>query len=269
MKLVALTLVFITGFAHAGSAGQQDSQWQVGVSTFASEGNYGTDDTTRLIYTSLSMRRIFPRGDVTVRVPWLDVRSDGTVLVFRDVPQPVPTRQTVRTVTQPVAVRQTTRESGPGDVSISGRYFLVSDRRAPQSFDLTTRLELPTGDASRGLGLGKASFEIGLEASQTLGPFFVALADGSFTAAGRPDDLDVRNPWEYAVGIGAYIGRPVLISLSYEQWRPVIPGTPMGRDLLAATTIVMGRLRLLASAQMPLSNQAPDFGAGAGLAVRF
>jgi hypothetical protein len=269
MRKAVLTFALVIGFAQAGLAGQQDSQWQVGVSTFASEGNYGTDDTTRLIYTSLSVRRMFPRGDLTVRMPWLDVRSDGTVLVFRDVPQPVPTRQTTRAVTQPVSVRQTTRESGPGDVSMSGRFFLVPDRRAPHSIDLTARLELPTGDASRGLGLGKASVEIGLEASQALGPFFVALADGSFTAAGRPDDIAVRNPWEYAVGVGAYIGRPVLLSVSYEQWRPVIPGTPMGRDVLAAATIIVGRVRLLASAQMPLSDQAPEFGAGAGLAVRF
>jgi hypothetical protein len=269
MRLLTLTFVLVLGFAQASLAGQQGSQWQVGVSTFASEGNYGTADTTRLIYTSLSVRRMFPRGDITVRVPWLDVRSDGTVLVFRDVAQPIPTRQTVRTVTQPMAVRQTTRASGPGDVGMSGRIFLIPDRRAPQSVDLTARLELPTGDASRGLGLGKASVEIGLEVSQALGPFFVALADGSFTATGRPDDLAVRNPWEYAIGVGAYIGRPVLLSVSYEQWRPVIPGTPMGRDLLAATTIAIGRLRLLASAQLPLSDQAPDFGAGAGLAVRF
>jgi hypothetical protein len=168
-----------------------------------------------------------------------------------------------------VPVQQTTRASGVGDLSLTGRYFLTTDAVRSPAVDLSLRLELPTGDASRGLGLGEASVELGLGISQALGPVVVALADGSFTLAGRPDDLDVRNPWEYSFGLGAYVGRPLLLSLSYEQWRPVIPGTPMGRDLLAAATIAAGRLRVLASAQIPLSDQAPDFGAGAGIAVRF
>lgn len=269
MRQLALTLVIVAASSTTALGGQQDQPWQVGVSSFASSGDYGTDETTRLLFTSLSVRRLFPRGDLTARVPWLDVRSDGTVLVFRDVPQPIPTRRGTRTAPAPVPVRQTTRESGLGDLSVTGRYFLTMDTARTPAVDVSLRVELPTGDASRGLGLGEASVELGLGLTQALGPMVVALADGSFTLAGRPDDLAVRNPWEYSFGLGAYVGRPVLLSLSYEQWRPVIPGTPMGRDLLAGATIAAGRLRILASAQLPLSDQAPDFGAGAGIAVRF
>jgi hypothetical protein len=110
---------------------------------------------------------------------------------------------------------------------------------------------------------------MGVELSKPLGRVLIALASASYTAAGRPDDLDVRNPWEYSLGIGAYLGRLVLVSASYEQWRPVVPRTPAGRDLLATGTVVAGRLRILLSAQVPLSEQAPDVAAGAGLAVRF
>lgn len=268
-RQLTLTLVILAASTASARGGQQDQPWQVGVSSFASSGDYGTDETTRLLFTSLSARRLFPRGDVTVRVPWLDVRSDGTVLVFREVPQPIPTRRGAATGTVPVSVRQTTRESGLGDVSITGRYFLTMDTTRTPAVDVSLRVELPTGDASRGLGLGEASVELALGLAQALGPVIVALGDGSYTVAGRPDALDIRNPWEYSFGVGAYVGRPVLLSLSYEQWRPVIPGAPMGRDLLAAATIAAGRLRILASVQLPLSDQAPDFGAGAGIAVRF
>ena len=49
-----------------------------------------------------------------------------------------------------------------------------------------------------------------------------------------------------------------------------MPHTVAGRDLLATGTVAAGRHhRLLLSAQVPLSEQAPDFGAGAGIAVRF
>lgn len=268
MRLFALTLVF-AGYATA-AAGQQDPQWQVSLSTFVSEGSYGTDETTRLVYTSLALRRMFPRGELSVRVPWLDVRTDGTVLVFRGVPQPTPTRRLIRAGVRPVAVRQTTRASGVGDAGIVGRYFLVEDRGARPALDLMMRVELPTGDEAVGLGLGAASAEIGLELLKALGPSLVALGAASYTVAGRPDDIRVRNPWQYSAGMGVYVTRAILVSASYEQWRPVIPGTPTGRDVLASGTFAIGRaLRLLASAQFPFSEQAPDFGAGLGLSVRF
>lgn len=272
VRTLALTLACIVGCANVGMA-QSAPQWQAGVSTFVSEGRYGTDDTTRLVYTSLSVRRMLPRGDVTVRIPWLDVRSSGTVVVFQGVPQPTPTQRGTATTTTtrvPVTVRQTTTDRGVGDVSIAGRYFLVDDLGGRPAIDLTARVELPTGDELRGLGLGTTTAEAGIELTKSLGQYVIALAAISFTAAGNPADVDIQDPWEYSAGMGVYVGRPVLLSLSYEQWRSVIPGAPVGRDVLAGATIAAGRhLRILASAQFPLSDQAPDFGAGAGLAVRF
>ena len=172
-------------------------------------------------------------------------------------------------VSTPVATRETTRESGLGDAAITGRYFLVDDPGAYPAVDLMMRVKLPTGDEERGLGLGAASVETGVELSKPLGRVLIALASASYTVARQPDDFEVRNPWEYSVGIGAYLGRLVLVSAAYEQWHPVIPRTPAGRDLLATGTVVVGRLRILLSAQFPLSEQAPDVAAGAGLAVRF
>ena len=272
VRTFALTLAIVAGFANVGIA-QSAPQWQAGVSTFVSEGRYGTDETTRLVYTSLSMRRTFPRGDVTVRVPWLDVRSNGTVVVFQGVPQPTETVRggvVTRTPVTPVTVRQTTTDRGLGDVNVAGRYFLVDDLGARPAVDLTARIELPTGDAQRGLGLGVATVEMGVDLTKSLGSAVVALGAISFTATGQPGDVELQNPWEYSVGMGVYVARPVLLSLSYEQWRSVIPGRPVGRDALAGATIAAGRfLRILASAQFPLSDQAPDFGAGVGLAVRF
>lgn len=167
MRVLALTLAVPLAFAVVANAGQQittadeprvpragmrSPHWQIGISSFGSDGRYGTDGTTRLVYTSLSVRRMFPRGDVSVRVPWLNIRSESTVFVFRGIPQPTtPTRgqstraDTTRAAAVPVATRQTTTESGLGDVGIVGRYFLVEDSSAHPAVDLTARLELPTG----------------------------------------------------------------------------------------------------------------------------
>ena len=266
-RSLALAAAFVVGVATASNGQQASSSWQMSVSTFVSEGNYGTEETTRLTFTALSLRRSFAKGDVSVRVPWLDVRSSGTVVVFQGVVYPALTDRLTRAGAR--VAQRTTRESGVGDVAVVGRLFLVADQGARPAIDLTARVELPTGDEIRGLGMGKASTEIGLELTKLIGPSLIALTSASYTVTSVAGDVQVQNPWEYSVGVGAYPIRSVLLSLSYEQWRSVIPGVPTGRDVLAGATIAAGRLRILASAQFPLADQAPDFGAGAGLAVRF
>lgn len=281
MRPFALAIVCML-ISTPATAQQPAPRWQASLSTFVSEGNYGTSDTTRLVYTTLSVRRTFPRGDVTLRIPQLNVTTAGTVLVYRGVPQvpsradtgtgtrqaPAPTRGTVTQVA--VEETQFTRASGIGDASIGSRiYLLEGDGRRPV-VDLIARLELPTGDDGRGLGLGAPAAQIGIDVQQAMGKYVLALASASFTAAGRVEGVALQNPWEYAAGLGVYLTRAVLVTGSYEQWRSVIPGTPAGRDLLATGTVAAGRhLRVLLSAQVPLSEQASDFGAGAGLAVRF
>ena len=268
---LTLTVIFTVGVATV-SNGQvpsfQAPAWQLSLSSFVSEGTYDTQETTRLTFTALSLRRTFPKGDLGVRVPWLDIRSTGSVVVFQGVVFPALTPRLAGAGAR--TTRRTTRESGLGDVGITGRLFLVEESGGRPAVDLTARVELPTGDETRGLGMGAASAEIGLEVANPLGSAWVALASASYTISGRPPDLHVQNPWEYAVGIGAYPVRSILLSASYEQWRSVIPGAPIGRDILTTATIAAGRrLRILTSAQFPLSNQASAFGAGGGLAVRF
>lgn len=284
MRLLAPAIVCILTWTPA-VAQQATPRWQTSLSTFVSEGNYGTFDTTRLLYTTLSVRRSLPRGDVTVRIPQLNVTTAGTVLVYRGVPQipsrsdAVATTRQTQTITRgsastvpQVAVPEAriTRAAGVGDVSIGGRIYLVEDDGRRPTIDLVTRLEVPTGDETRGLGLGTAAAQLGLDVQKSLGRHVIALASASYTATGHVDGVSLQNPWEYSAGLGIYLTRALLLTGAYEQWRPIIPGTPAGRDVLTTATVAAGRhFRVLLSAQMPLSDQASDFGAGAGLAVRF
>jgi hypothetical protein len=267
------------------SAQTSDPHWQVSLSSYVSNGDYGTDASTRFTYTPLSLRWLSSRGDVTVIVPYLDVSSDSSVLIFRGMPQPTapervptpsrgadPRRATPAPTPEsaPELVTETTREKGLGDIAISGRYFWLNGTNGWPMVDLTARLELPTGDEARGLGLGAGSAELGLQVSKPLGRSFITLADASYTFVGQPEGFDVRNTWEYSVGLGCYPVRSVLLSLAYEEWRPISEGVANGRDLLASATIKAGRsLRVFASAQFPLSDTAPDFTAGGGVGVRF
>jgi hypothetical protein len=278
LRLAVLVLVWLAGAVRAAA---EDDRWQISLASYLSEGEYGTDVTTRFVYTPLSVRRMFRKGDLTLVVPHLILTSDTTVFVFRGIPQrrrpgaPAPAgrgdgRQPTETPPTPVAQRQTTRETGIGDVALVGRYFLAEARGARTTVDLTARLELPTGDEARGLGLGKPSFEAGVQISKTLGRSFVGLVDGGYSFVGRPEGVTVQDTWEYAIGLGWYLARPLLVSASYEAWRPVVPGLAEGRDLLIGANLrASAALRIQASARVKLSDTAPDFTVGGGLGVRF
>jgi hypothetical protein len=260
--------LFTAAFPRTGGAAD-DPRWQVNLSAFVSDGRYGTELDTRLAYTTLGIRRTFGRGDLTVVASFLDVASDGSVLVFQGQVQPA-RRGDRRPPPAPVLQKETTQASGPGDVAILGRYFLHEDRGGWPTVDATARVELPTGDEGRGLGLGAPTLELGFEVSKGFGRSLVGLADASFTLVREPEGVDVRNTWEISVGLGWYPTEPLLLTLAYEEWRPVTPAAPLGRDLLGTASLKAGRsLRLFASAQFPLSEEAPDFGLGAGIGVRF
>jgi hypothetical protein len=285
-RVLVVTLLAVAATTGAPLPAQtNDPHWQVSLSSYLSDGDYGTDANTRFTYTPLSLRWLSSRGDVTVIVPYLDVSSDSSVLIFRGMPQPTtpprvptpsrgadPRRATPAPTPEPAPelVTETTREKGLGDIAISGRYFWLNGTNGWPMVDLTARLELPTGDEARGLGLGAGSAELGLQISKPIGRSFITMADASYTFVGQPEGFEVRNTWEYSVGLGCYPVRSVLLSLAYEEWRPISEGVANGRDLLASATLKAGRsLRFFASAQLPLSDTAPDFTAGGGVGVRF
>ena len=279
-----LLLWILTMPAYAAEAGEP--RWQLTLSSYLAEGDYGSDVDTRFGYAPVSLRFMARRGDLTVVVPYLDVTSSSPVVLFRGQPQPVtPTRggtperpatdgrrgtPTPIPTPLPTLSAPATRAKGIGDVALSGRFFLAEAAGARPTVDLLARVELPTGNAERGLGLGAPSAEIGVQLSKPMGRSLVWLADASYTFVGRPEDFEVRNTWEYAVGVGVYPVRALLVSVAFEEWRPLSPSVGNGRDLMGAATLKAGRaLRFFASAQLPLSEAAPDFTAGAGIGVRF
>jgi hypothetical protein len=278
-------ILVITSTAWAESPA---ARWQIRLSSYVSEGNYGTEATTRHIYAPLSLRWLSTRGDLTLTVRFLDVESASDVVVFRGAPQPSrpaggsPSRSPTSTTpgssdprrpTTPVppttAPTDPLHQRGFGDVALVGRWFLAEESEAGLAIDLVGRLEISTGDDARSLGLGQSAYGLGVQVSRNLGPF-VGLADGSYTFVGGAEGPELRNVWEYSAGLGYYPVARVLLSVSYEEWQPVTPGVENGRDVLVSANVkANSTLQLFASGRFKLSGSAPDFVAGGGLGVRF
>lgn len=275
--------------------------WQLGLTPTYTSGNYGTNSTTNFMYVPFSIRRLFRDGDITVIVPYVQVTSDGKVVLLSGTPNRVDNRGRGSSgsgsggsgsggggsgsggsgssgsggsdddsqLTGQSAGSRATR-GGLGDIVLKGRYFLIDERDWMPTIAVTGRVKFGTASASQGLGTGKTDEGAGLEFSKALTENLLAFVDTGYTIIGRAAGLDLRNQWNYDIGLGYYLTNALLVSAYYEEFRSVVSGLQNPRDLLLALNLKSSDLlRFNASTQIGLSNGAPDYGITAGLSLRF
>jgi outer membrane putative beta-barrel porin/alpha-amylase len=253
-----------------GKDGMDMEKWQIGLSASYLSGSYGTDVRTNTLYVPLSIRRLFENGDITLIIPYVRITSNGNVTFVNGFPVRIQT-------TTPTTVGRTTNE-GLGDMILQGRYYVLNEREYLPSTAITAHVEAPTGDESRGLGLGDWDEGLGLELSKHFSENWVGFLDGGYTIIGNPKEVLGRPKtvtlekefWNYDVGLGYYVTRALLTSVFYEEWRSLVPGAVNARDVLLsfmykATQAVRFQLAL----EKGLTSDAPDYGITAGVSFRF
>lgn len=189
---IACALAASSGLAAeaAKDDGSYTMQMSAGVGRFS--GDYGEDETTTLDVLNLSTRWYFDRAELQVSLPYL--RIDGAAdISFVD--------------GQPVAIGDDTgdeqrTESGWGDVTLRGEYYLVRGSRTSPWVIGLLRVMLPTGDEDKGLGSGATDVEVGVSLIQRYGGVNW-LADLGYTFVGSNGDLDPRN--QLRLGAGASV----------------------------------------------------------------
>ena len=77
------------------------------------------------------------------------------------------------------------RAFGLGDIEVGIKYRFVEETRRHPMISTYTMLELPAGDAARGLGVGKAWFKIPVWAQQSFGPW-TTYGGGGVTIVSAP-----------------------------------------------------------------------------------
>ena len=275
--------------------------WQVGSMPSVSSGRYGADTRTDVFYTPITARRLFDKGDVTLVFPMLCVRGTGGLVVVNGSPvvpdvrtrtgvrgtpstgtgttspatrgetTPVRTAGGTATVAPVVTTGPATTACGFGDVVIRGRYFVVDGRGPVPTVAVRGHVKAPTASTERGLGTGSPDEGVGVEISQPVGAGAVLLADAGYTVIGRPAGAEYQNTWWYDVGVGRDLaGGALNVSVFFEEYGAVIPGTVTSRDILAAATVkVAGGWRVHTAAMIGVSDGAPGYGATLGFSRRF
>jgi hypothetical protein len=161
------------------------------------------------------------------------------------------------------------RETGAGDTLVHARLFLFEDQGARTSAPGLSpffRLKIPTADAERGLGTGRADVTFGLEVDKDVGPAFL-FGDMGYTIVGKVPGLNLRNRGVASIGAGKQLSDAVTVSGLLDWRRSIIPGNSDPTDLVGVVTFRIGTTTVSPNAFLGLTDGSPDF--GAGLQVRF
>jgi Putative MetA-pathway of phenol degradation len=274
-----------------------ERNWQISFTPSYSHGNFGTNTTSEFIYAPFSIRRLFPKGDISLVIPSVTAITDGrTTLVgntaFRvddnsgsgggsddncrrdnsgsgnnnDVPCGTTTRIAGQKVTT----------TGIGDVILRGRYYLVEEQDYVPLIAVTARLKLPTANASQGLGTGEFDHGYGIEMSKLIGQRWLVFFDGGYNFIGDPDladgsgTLGLRNQYWWDVGTGYYVTQDWLASVYFEEYRALRAGLPNARDVFFSSNYRLSAAwRVNGGVAVGLSNGAPDYVVSIGTSYRF
>ena len=123
------------------SYAQTDPNWQVGLSISSIKGDYDGDEDTSFFYFSTSIKRYLEKGDVTLKIPFLNVSED--------------TQYTGGKVEH---LEGTEGSSGIGDITLKGRYYAVEQEGLLPFIDLVGSIKFPTANENDGLGTGETDF---------------------------------------------------------------------------------------------------------------
>ena len=78
--------VLAASFSPAPSRG---ASWQADLAVSYQKGDYGSNANTTIFSVPLTLKRIFAHGEVSVAVPFVSLKTEGSVVVVDGTPQPV------------------------------------------------------------------------------------------------------------------------------------------------------------------------------------
>ena len=238
------------------------STWQIAFSPNYSSGKYGTDTTTEIIYAPLSIQRLFKDGDVALVVPFLSVTGNGSVTLLSGVPN--------RRTTAGTGLGPRITEIGLGDMVLRGRYYAIDEKNWWPTIALIARLKIPTAQSQRGLGTGEFDEGLGVETTKSFGEKWLLFADAGFTWIGKPAGFNLRNQWNYDVGIGYNFTKALTMSLYFEEYRAAVEGNQNPQDILISLNYQWTpKLGVIAYSQVGLSDGAPAYAVSLGLSRKF
>lgn len=258
VAVVVLGLVAVV----APVAAQEREHYQLKVGAFYDQGDFGTSNTTRTLFTPLTLKYLGDRFDVALTSGFLRLDSPGGVTILEGQPVAGATARGARRV-----------DEGVSDTVLKFRYFAVDDR-GPNSLipGLTpfAKIKFPTADEDKNLGTGEFDGGLGLEVDKQLGSGWFVFGDVSYTFIGSPPGQDLRDRPGFSLGVGRKVTDRLTLSAFLDWRRSLVSGRDDPTEL---DGVVSYKLTPTITASpivfVGLTNGSPDFGVGIEFSWKF
>jgi hypothetical protein len=159
---------------------------------------------------------------------------------------------------------------GMGDPLARLGIRLWKEGRVLPSVELTGQVKLPLAGVESGFGTGTWDYGAGLSVTKRLGRVFL-FADVSYWALGDLPDLEIIDPWSFALSLGLPLakGKAALL-FSYFGLTRIIEGVePPSAAGLGLSFKVGPKSSLMLNGSVGLSESSPDFTASFGWSLGF
>jgi hypothetical protein len=222
-RLCLLPLLLLLVNARTASSQGQDERehFQFKIGAFYDQGDFGSTNTTRALYTPITLRYLGDRYDVAVTSALARVSTNGGVLLIDGVP--------TQTGNRPSLIRET--NAGAGDTVVRGRVHLVEDSEGLPAVTPFVRVKFPTAPADAGLGTGKTDYGFGVEVDKQLSPILL-FGDLGYTVTGKVTGLNLQNRVAGSFGVGGRLSESVVLSGSVDWRRSIVIGNQNPAELV-------------------------------------
>ena len=273
ISAIALCLVSSTAWAQASSSSsaslvskeeiqnKHSDAMSLSVGGSYSSGDFGGATNTEIWSLPIVARMRIGRLQLSGSLPWMSVKSEGTLFTGID---------STPLVVAPGITSTPSHRKGFGDLTVGASYDLLDSSRSGFDVQLSGRVKIPTASDRSQLSTGKTDYALGARVSKPVGnviPYFSA----TYRIFGDSGPWNLRNGIATSAG-ASYVwrGRTTLIA-SYDYARAASPFVRDSHEIFAGLSMPVGSypLRLTAFGTVGLSQGAPDAAGGLALAASF
>jgi hypothetical protein len=250
---ILLAVLWAASIPALGQDAGRD-HFQLRIGTSYDQGDFGSQETTRVFFTPITLRYLGERFDVSVTPSFGRVESaDARLISGIAAPgNPGPNRSSTTL----------------GDTVVRGRLYMI------ETGDLYVtpfaKLKLPTAPDDAELGTGRTDYGFGVEIDKLVSENVMVFGDMSYTLIGNIPGMNLRDRLGGSLGAGRSLTESIFVSGLVDWRQALIAGRPDPAEFVG---MVSYRLRSGVSisphAYVGLTDSAPDFGLGFDISFRF
>jgi len=248
----ALLLTLVLSLPQLAAAGSEP-KLRLSTGFDYSSGDYGSDETTKILYIPITARYETDSAHFKLTVPYVRIETENCVVIGGG------------EVVCGGSTGTSSTESGLGDITLTGTYYLLPETPRRPSVDLTGKVFFPTADEDKGLGTGELDYSVAAELTKISGRTAVFGSLG-YKVFGDTPEFEINNVFFGSIGVAHQAQPGLSLGLIYDVREATIDGRDGLNELTPYFSRRVGsRYKLLGYSVIGLSDGSADWGIGVQL----